>query len=230
MTELSASGDAADNNPYLRLESLDGSDAGSLRLWQAGDGSRLDRMIHVQLLAGPVATQLFFIYGKSDSCMPHFHAQVVQFPPDGCVYNVDLLPRLDAITHPNYLSEAFLPLTKPYLKATNKAENTCSKALMNPAIAAYLSPWGIVSQRTDLEEFERVRPQVEAYLEHYLHLSQSLAYSADAAELIKRDAAHLDRFFDDDLDPRAWNGVYRIIGEAAGQKIKSILKTPLHPV
>jgi len=218
----------SDGAAFMALRSLEDTDAGSVRLWQAEPHSALDRMAHVQLLAGPVVTQLFFIFGKRSGCMPHFHSQLVQFPPDGCVYNADLMPRLDAVMHPGYFTNVYSDLTKPYLKATSKTENSCSKALMNPAIAAFLSPWGIVSHRTDTAEYERVRPHLDAYLTHYLQLPESLQSTASSEELTQRDAAHLERFFDDDLDPRAWNGVYRIIGEAAGKQIKAILKTPLN--
>jgi len=214
--------------PVLQLESTDGADAGYVRLWQANNSPRLDRMVHIRLIAGPVETQLFFVFGLENHSLPHFHAQVVEFPPDGCVYNVDLVPRLDAAYHQDYLQTAFKPLSKPYHRATNSTENTCSRALMNPLMAAYLSPWGIVSHRTDIAEFERVRPQIEAYLDHYLHLCASLDY-ADASpdELSGRCKAHLDCFLDDNLDPRAWKGVYNVVGEPVGQAIKTILRTPL---
>lgn len=222
-----------DDNPLtgpckLSLTGPENSNAGYVRLWSAQSGD-VDRMAHVRLLAGPVTTDLLFVFGKDDSPLPHYHAQLVQFPPDGCVYNVDFMPRLDAIEHPVYLTEVFSGLTKPYLKATTNTENSCAKALMNPAIAAYLSPWGIVSQRADKEELERLRPLLEMYLNHYLVLCDSLRYSAaDADELKSRNTAHLERFFDDDLDPRAWRGVYKIVGEDTGLAIKAILKTSIH--
>jgi hypothetical protein len=224
MTELPGT----DGGSYMSLAALDDADAGYLRLWQGTAASPIDRMVHVRLLAGPVQTQLLFLFGKDDSPLPHFHAQAVEFPPDGCVYNIDLMPRLDAIEHPAYFTEVFSALTKSYLKATSKPENSCSKALMNPAIAAYLSPWGIVSHRTDTAELSRVQPLLESYLTHYLYLSDSLNYShASAEQLQTRSQKHLERFFDDDLDPRAWRGVYNVIGEDAGFKIKHILKQSL---
>ncbi len=218
----------SNSDAYMSLTSLDDGDAGYLRLWQGAAASPIDRMVHVRLLSGPVQTQLLFLFGKDESPLPHFHAQSVEFPPDGCVYNIDFMPRLDAIEHPGYFTEVFSALTKPYLKATSKPENSCSKALMNPAIAAYLSPWGIVSHRTDTAELLRVQPLLESYLTHYLYLSDNLSYSgASAEELQSRSRKHLERFFDDDLDPRAWRGVYNVIGEAAGFKIKHILKQSL---
>ena len=217
-----------DKGAYLPLRSVDNADAGYLRLWQAPADSAIDRMIHIRLLAGPVQTQLLFIFADESSALPHFHAQSVEFPPDGCVYNIDFMPRLDAIEHPLYYTEVFSALTKPYLKATSKIENSCARALMNPAIAAYLSPWGIVSHRTNTEELVRLRPLLECYLTHYLYLARGLTYAgASPEQLSHRSRKHLARFFDDDLDPRAWRGVYGIIGEPTGQRLKTILQTSL---
>jgi len=210
--------------PRMSLQNPEGVDAGFVRIWQGSAASPIDRMAHVRLSAGPVQTQLLFIFSRNDSAQPHFHAQSVEFPPDGCVYNVDFMPRLD----PDYFTEVFAALTKPYLKATTKAENSCSKALMNPTIAPYLSPWGIVSQRTDAAELLRVRPLLECYLTHYLYLLDTLEYAhASATELECRNKKHLQRFFDDDLDPRAWRGVYGLVGEPTGKAIKALLQTSL---
>ena len=223
LTEL-----GSETAPRMSLQNVDGANAGYVRLWQGPTASPIDRMAHVRLSAGPVQTQLLFIFSRNQSAQPHLHAQSVEFPPDCCVYNIDFMPRLDAIEHPDYFVEVFSALTKPYLKATTKADNSCSKALMNPAIAPYLSPWGIVSQRTDTAELLRVRPLLECYLIHYLYLLDTLTYAkASRAELERRNAKHLRRFFDDDLDPRAWRGVYGLVGETTGKAIKELLQTNL---
>ena len=91
-----------------------------------------------------------------------------------------------------------------------------------------MSPWGIASQRTDEQEFERVTPQLRDYVEHYFKLAGETGWDAeDALAQRARDAKHLKLFFSDDLDPRAWAGVYRVVGEPIGQKIKALMVTPL---
>ena len=207
----------------------DGAPAGWIRLWAATDSDLVDRMIHIRLQADPVDTQLFFLFGKGQTAMPHFHAQVVQFAPDACVYNTDFMPRLDPVEHPDYFAQVFEPLSKPYWRAINNHDNKCALAPANPAIAAYLSPWSIgVGQPTDHAELERVTPQIHAFLDHYLELAHSLDYPiADPDAQANRDRAHLESFFSDRLDRRAWNGVYGLIGEAAGKGLKDTLKTPL---
>lgn len=204
--------------------------AGYLRLWAATGDGRIDRMIHVRLRSDPVDTQLFFVFGRSDTAMPHFHAQVVQFSPDACVYNADWLPRLDPVDHPDYYTEVFGPITKAYWKAINDRENMCALAPANPAIAAYLSPWSIgVGQPTTRAELDTVTPQIHAFLAHYLQLAGGFEYPVDDGEALRaRDARHLDTFFSDHLDPRAWKGVYGVIGEATGRELKQILKNSLH--
>jgi len=222
-------GDA--DGPLLALTRADDPavGAGFVRLWSARDPALIDRMIHVRLQTESVDTQLFFLFGRSDTAMPHFHAQVVQFAPDACVFNADFLPRLDPVEHPDYFQKAFRPLSKPYWRAVNDTDNVCALAPANPAIAAYLSPWSIgCGKPTDRAELERVAPQIHAFLAHALTLARELDYpDVDPAELRARDEKHLDLFFSDRLDPRAWNGVYTLIGEAAGKQLKQLLKAGL---
>ena len=207
----------------------DGTIAGTLRLWQGQGSSLIDRMVHFRLRSDPVDTQLFFLFGRADTAMPHFHGQVVQFAPDACVFNADFLSRLDIIDHPAYFTEVFAPLTKPYWKAINDTDNICALAPASPMIAAYLSPWTIGCGRpTNRAELERVGPQIEAFVDHYLDLAGNLKYSgAETAALADRDRRHLEQFFADELDPRAWKGVYDVIGEDAGRQVKAVFQTPL---
>jgi hypothetical protein len=127
-----------DGKPLMSLVRADDAsvDAGHLRLWAANDDGLADRMIHFRLKSESVDTQLFFLFGRTDTPMPHFHAQVVQFSPEACVFNADWLPRLDPVDHPAYYREAFSPLNMPYWKAINDQENACALAPATPAIAA----------------------------------------------------------------------------------------------
>ena len=68
-----------------------------------------------------------------------------------------------------------------------------------------------------------------AYVDHYLALARTLNYAGPAGpELRARDQRHMRQLHSDELDPRAWKGVYRVIGEAVGHRIKDILSTPIH--
>jgi len=220
-----------DREAFLPLYNAEDPDksAGYVRFWHAPESSPLDRMIHMCLLAGPTQTQLLFIFGRADTTMPHFHAQAVQFPPDGCVYNADLIPRVDPVDDPEWFSTVLGPLRRPYKKAISDRNNSCAQAPANPALAAYMSPWGIASSATDEAELNRVRPSIDAYLTHYLGLAGKSAWAAaDAQHQRDRDRRHLALFFSDELDPRAWNGVYRIVGEETGRKAKEIMLTPVY--
>lgn len=214
-----------DAGPFLAFSGPDGEPGGHgfLRLW-AGEGL-VDRMIHVRLAGDPADTQLFFLFGRADTTMPHFHGQVVQFGPDACIYNADLLPRLDPVDHPDYYKLVFGPITKAYWRATQKPEHACASAPANPAIAAYLSPWSIGAARpAQRAELELVGAQIHAYLDHWLALVTELDYPGGTAEeLRERDRRHLAAFFDERLDPRAWKGVYRLVGEDQGREIRQIL-------
>ncbi len=199
--------------------------AGYLRLWQAADNSAWDRMVQVRLQSESVDTNLFFLFALAGSICPHFHGQAVQFGTDNCVYNADLLPRLDPVDHPGYYRLVFEPLSRAYWEATQRPENACASAPGNPAIAAFLSPWSIGAGRpTDSAELSRLTPQLFAYLDHSLALGEKLDYPAPDAELMRaRDQRHLHSFFDESLDRRAWKGVYRIIGDEQGHAMRQIL-------
>ncbi|MGI9290718.1 MAG: hypothetical protein ACR2QG_05520 [Gammaproteobacteria bacterium] len=216
-------------DPCMALTSAEDEavSAGYLRYWKADQASPLDRMLHMRLIAGPVETQLMFLFGKPGTSMPHFHAQAVQFPPEGCVYNVDFLPRVDPIDHPEWFEDVFGSLRRPYRKATADKDNSCNQAPANPALALYMSPYGIASAQTTREELEKVSPCIDAYLDHYLELATRNDWDKlDTEMLKKRDSLHLAKFFADEMDPRAWNGVYRIIGEDAGHKLKALIQNP----
>ena len=126
-------------------------------------------------------------------------------------------------------NEVFSPITKDYWKAINNRDNLCALAPANPAIAAFLSPWSIgVGRPTTKDELDRVDPQITAFHEHCLNLAHDLRYKGPAGQqMVERDRKHLDCFFDDALDPRAWKGVYGVIGESLGQKAKQIFKTAI---
>ena len=217
-------------SPFLKLNSVDDLSvpAGHLRLWEAATDSPLDRMVYLNLLSGPVSTQLLFVFGKADSTFPHIHVQMVRFPPNGLVYNVDILPRLDAIDHFNWHQRVYSPLRRSYRKAVTNSDNSCAQAPANPLLAALMSPWGIASQRTDATEFERVAPQLSEYLEHYFRLSAQQDWQTAPPEQQRdRDARHMQLFLSDELDQRAWAGVYRVVGESIGKQIKGHLARPL---
>jgi hypothetical protein len=222
----------ADGGPLLALRTVSPpeGDAGFVRLWAAAPDSLADRMVHFRLVGGPVDTQLFFLFGRSDSAMPHFHAQVVQFSAEACVFNADFLPRLDAVDFPDYIRQVFHPLNKPYWRAINDYANVCSHAPGNPGIAAYLSPWSIGTSRPATRtELEKVAPSIHAYLDHWLDLVTGLRFQGpEAAALRARDARHLANFFDESLDPRAWKGVYAAIGESMGHQIRALLQKSIY--
>lgn len=222
---------SAGSEPFMPLQSItDGSPAGRLRLWTAPANSQIDRLIHVRLQSPPVDTHLLFLFGQADSAVPHFHGQVVQFAPDACVYNADIIPRLDAVEHPEYFREVYGPVTRAYWKVATDQKNVCSMAPANPAIALYLSPWSIAAGRpTTKAELDRVAPSIDAYLDQCLALAKNLAYPPPPAQQMReRNRRHMQILHSDELDPRAWKGVYGILGEKVGQRIKQILAQPIH--
>jgi hypothetical protein len=227
--------DTAVDGPLLPLSALDAAGqrtqqgAGFLRRWVPRSHPRVDRMIHVRLLSGPVDTELFFLFGQAGTPMPHFHTQVVQFAADACVFNADVLPRLDPVDYPAYYATVMHPLNRAYWQAINEAGNVCSHAPGNPALAAYLSPWSIGTSRpTTRSELVRVTDCINSYLNHWLTLAECLDFEGPpAAALAARDARHLACFASEELDPRAWKGVYRLVGEDAGRELRRLMLQPV---
>lgn len=232
VTGLAAVERTGTDGPLLPLHQAADSrtPAGHVRLWSA-PATQADRVVHFRLLNAPVDTQLLFLFGHPDSVLPHLHIQVVQFGADACVYNADWLPRLDPVDHPDYFTRLFRPLDKSYWRVTGDAQNACSRAPANPAIALYMSPWSFGAGRpTNHAELERAGPAIDAYLDHWLALAKgALDYPAPTGvDLRARDDRHLAQFFSEDLDPRAWKGVYRAIGEETGREVRRLLMTPLN--
>jgi hypothetical protein len=218
--------------PFLSFRDVeDDSNAGYLRLWSMPDReAKIDRLIHCRLCKPPVDTHLLFIFGDPGSAVPHFHAQVVQFSPDACVYNADIIPRLDPVDHPEYFRAVYGPVTTAYWRATSDRQNICALASANPAVTLYLSPWGITAGRpTTRDELLRVTPSILAYLDHCLSLARMLPYPAPAAGLMRaRDRRHLDLLHSEKTDPRAWKGVVRIVGADPAARIRDILSVPIN--
>ena len=186
----------------MQLRAVDAphADAGFVRLWAAGPGSLADRMLHFRLCAGPVDTQLFFLFGRADSVMPHFHAQVVQFSPEACVFNADFLPRLDPVDYPDYFRQVFDPLNMPYWKAINDYQNVCSHAPGNPAIATYSV--ALVDRHESAGNCDRTR---EGHAEHSRLIwrtgwnwpARSASMAPMQEVLRQRDTRHLECFLDE---------------------------------
>ena len=217
--------DRPEGGAYLPLTSVgnDGADAGELRLWRAETGP-VERMTYVRLLGGPVTTHLFFLNGRADQLMPHFHAQIISFPNEKCVFNTDLIGRLDPVNNPEHYQRVFHPLDKVYREATGNHQYTCASAPGNPALSVYLSPWGIGSGFADVAEFQQIRPALLKYLEHYLSLAGESGWEPTPdTDVVSRDFRHQELLLSDELDPRAWQGVYRIVGIESGHAIKKIL-------
>lgn len=202
--------------------------AGFLRRWDGSGGHQGDRLVHFRLVSGPVDTELLFFFGRPDSAMPHLHLQVVQFSPELCVFNADWLPRLDPVDYPDYPRQVLEPLNKPYWQAVNDRTRVCSHAPANPAIATYLSPWSIGTGRpAPHAELVAVSPYIDAFVDHWLALATATPFPGpDGRTLRARDARHLACFLDERLDPRAWRGVYAVIGEEAGQAVRRAIQTP----
>ncbi|HHQ14355.1 MAG TPA: hypothetical protein ENK16_04960, partial [Chromatiales bacterium] len=228
LDRLSFEEQSAGGRPWLCVEPDESHEPGGfVRLWA---GQRpIDRMVRVQLHGPASGIHLFFVFGSADTQMPHFHLQIVQIGESSCVYNVDLLPRLDPVDHPGYYEQVFFPLNIAYWKATQDRNNACASAVGNPAVAAYLSPWGIAAGRpTDSAELDRVGPRIHDYLDHYLSLAGGIDYPAPDAGLLRtRNERHLRCFFDEKLDPRAWKGLYRLAGRKQGGEIRRILMQEL---
>ena len=198
--------------------------AGEIALWAGSCGASLDRLVRIRLSAGPVETQMLWLFGVEDSAVPHYHAQLVSMPGGRFVHNVDLLPRVDLALHPDYTAEVFAPLTQPRAELVGNAEFACSRGGVPPSMAVFLSPWGVLGAGASLAEVEQARALFQRYLEHVLDLAQGMKSAPGAQELQARHAALVAAHTNEDLDKRAWGGTRRMVGDDGVQAIQRALR------
>ncbi len=226
---------ASDDGPYLTLYSPNDPalEAGFVEVF-VGDGSHaVDRVLHIWLggKGARVDTNLFWLFAKSDSALPHYHAQAVQMPGDLFVYNFDLMPRVDLAVNEPYWKQVFAPLDEAHSKFVRDPAKAATRLPMPPSTGIYMSPWGIAAMRAPQSELEAAIPLWTQYLDRCLDLAHvKLDTDADAASLVRRDRALVAAHTNEDIDPRGWAGVTRAVGAAATQRIKELMRGPLADV
>lgn len=227
--------ESADGKPYLTLYSPDdpSQQAGFVEVLAGDDSHAVDRVLHIWL-GGPgarVDTNLFWLFAKSDSALPHYHAQAVHMPGDLFVYNFDLMPRVDLAVNEPYWKQVFSPLDEAHSKFVRDPAKVATRLPMPPGTGIYMSPWGIAAMRAPQSELEAATVLWTQYLDRCLDLAHAkLDTDADAASLLKRDRALVAAHTSDEIDPRGWAGVARAAGTAATQRIKELMRGPLADV
>lgn len=224
-----------DGGPYLTLHSPQDptQKAGWVDVLAGDDSHAVDRVIHIWL-GGPgsrVDTNLFWLFGKSDSALPHYHAQAVHMPGDLFVYNFDLMPRVDLAVNERYWKQVFGPLEETHSKLMRDPTRAATRLPIPPTTAIHMSPWGIAAMRAPASELEAILPVWTMYLDRCLDLAQqTLDTDADAATLLRRDRALVAAHTSDEIDPRGWAGVTRAVGPEATERIKTLMRGPLADV
>lgn len=225
----------ANGGPYLSLTSPnDPTQTSGFVEVLAGDSSHaVDRVLHIWL-GGPgarVDTNLFWLFGKTDSALPHYHAQAVHMPGDMFVYNFDLMPRVDLAVNEAYWKQVFGPIDALHTKLTRDPARAQTRLPMPPTTGVYMSPWSVVAMRAPQTELEGVAPVMTAYLDRCLDLATTmLETDADAATLRRRDRALVAAHTSEEIDPRGWGGVERAAGKDAAERIKQLMRGPLADV
>lgn len=210
------------DGPYRTLGS------GQIELWVGGEDSTVDRMIRVTLRGGPVETQLLWLFCADDCASPHYHAQLVGMPGDRFVHNVDLLPRVDLALHGDYVAEVFEPLSEARAELVSEPQHACARGGVQPGMAVYLSPWGVVGAGAARDEVRRASKLFEVYLDHALSLSREMRFQGTPAALAARHAALVAAHTDSQLDARAWQGTERLVGVEGVSEIKRVMRDPGH--
>lgn len=224
-----------DDGPYLTLRSP--NDPTQVTGWVevlAGDGAHaIDRVLHIWLggKGARVDTNLFWLFAKTESALPHYHAQAVHMPGDVYVYNFDLMPRVDLAVNEPYWKQVFGPLEEAHSKFVRNPERASTRFPIPPTTGIHMSPWGIAGFRAPQSELEAAVPLWTMYLDRCLDLATTmLETDADAATLKRRDRALVRAHTSEEIDPRGWGGVTRAAGVEATERIKALMRGPLADV
>jgi len=224
-----------DDGPYLKLRSPnDASQVTGFVEVLAGDGSHaVDRVLHIWFggKAARVDTNLFWLFSKTESALPHYHAQAVHMPGDLYVYNFDLMPRVDLAVNEPYWKRVFGPLEDAHARFVRNPERAATRFPIPPSTGIHMSPWGIAGFHAPRAELEAAIPLWTMYLDRCLDLSTTrLEVDADVATLKRRDRALVAAHTSEEIDPRGWGGVARACGVEATERIKALMRGPLAEV
>ncbi len=213
MTEIGA--------PFRTLTSpISPAPVGSVRLF---GGEKVAKMVYIGLVVPPIGldSHMIFAFTPPPSPIPHFTLDSVLAGPH-FAFHLDLIPRADLGANLAYMNAIFDPLT-PLFETAKQIEGL-SPAQLGPKQYALMSPWMLAYRATEAA-FEQIQTPINGYLERWFDLVEHglPAEAIPTTDFASRDRLNRAAIFDPTVD-KVWAQVTRLVGEAASQEMRTILK------
>lgn len=230
-----------DGGPFHTFHStFDGAECGKIRVLHGGPVTEL---VNIELTAPVMGldSHMIFAFTAPDSLVPHFTLDSVQSPegppgpppppgtplgPPSYAFHLDLIPRVDLGANLAYIDHCFAPLTE-HVEAV-AATDGITPAHLDARQLAIMSTWMLANRATP-DGFRTVTARVDAYLDHWLSLTEGLpdevVAATDVGDPARRDERNRAIIFDPEVD-RVWPMVTRLVGHEDSEKARLLLATP----
>jgi hypothetical protein len=210
-------GRLVDEVAFHRVDS--GSACGGLRVYEGAA-----RVIDSRLTLDDVGIDSVMVhaFAPSTTTSPHLLSDLACMPDGRWHFHVDLLPRVDLMTHPDYLDGVYPPLEQHFLAATGLPG---SEPMAVPRrLRALGSAWlvGVVAAASDEPVLTDTH---DHYAQRFLDLLDDPPEPVDPDQQIARDRAHRRSLFDEATDP-VWDVLNGIIGKVSVDGILEAIRAP----
>lgn len=206
-----------DEISFQRLD--DGRDCGGLRIYE-GDARVIDSRLTLDDLG--IDSVMVHAFAPSASSSPHLLSDLAFMPDRRWHFHVDLLPRVDLMTSPDYLDGVFPPLEAAFTAATTLPGS--APMPVPRRLRALGSAW-LVGVIADASDEPTLTTTHDAYAAHFLDLLYQPPVVVAASEQRERDRAHRRSLFDEATDP-VWDVLKGIIGSDSVEAILSAVRAP----
>ena len=211
-----------------------GDPAGSLTITEGEVASGASvRIVDTRLVVPALGLDAAMVhaFSPSESTSPHLLSDLATMHdpmPSGETeltwhFHVDLMPRVDLVTHPEFIDAVYPPLTDTY-KGAYAIEGMKPIAVPH-RLRSLTSPWliGAIVHPAD-EEVTRSLFTTYATRWHELVLSQPL--SADPAAQRERDIQHRAAMFNNNTDP-VWQHMATLVGKTDTDALLAAIRNPV---
>ena len=204
---------------YLTLTSSVHGNIGFFKVWLAEGNQVFQKMTYMRVHIAPIGldANLFWAFTSRDSIVPHFTCHYNQNPGGNLNFHVDLLPKLDGVFHPEYLSQYYRPLSPSFHQAKDIVGFWA-----RPSEHQYLmSGWGLYGDALEAKPMGELQKVIMDYVTHYCALTEfDLPNDKPNGEyLSKRHDLHLEKIFCRESDPDS----YRIMDELLGKPMTDLM-------
>lgn len=208
--------------------------AGSLTITEGStrSGARV-RVVDTRLVIPALGLDAAMIhaFAPSESTSPHLLSDLATMhdpTPDGGTeitwhFHVDLMPRVDLITAPEFIDAVYPPLTQTHKNAY--AIKGMKPIAVPHRLRSLASPWliGAIVRPTD----EVVtRDLFTTYANRWHELVNNPPLVSDPAVQRERDIQHRATMFNDETDP-VWQHMAKLVGKADTDRLLAAIRNPV---